>query len=147
MRRSTYVMLLFLPFIWSCGSVSGGFRWGGMEGTKAGGPPPHAPAHGYRAKYHYKYFPSAQVYFDASRNVYFFLDGNQWRMSVSLPDRLRLKIGEYVEISTDTDKPYEKFNVHKKKYPPGQLKKDKKWKRRSLTMMLPGELISGLEAM
>ena len=98
-----------------------------------------------RLEYHYKYFPSAQVYFDVSRNVYFFLDGNQWRMSVSLPDRLRLKIGEYVEISTDTDKPYEKFNVHKKKYPPGQLKK--KWKRRSLTMMLPGELISGLEAM
>jgi hypothetical protein len=40
-----------------------------------GGPPPHARAHGYRAKYSYRYYPSCYVYFDISRKCYFYLSG------------------------------------------------------------------------
>ena len=47
-------------------------------------------------------------------------------------------------IGMDTDKPYEKFDIHKKKYPPGQLKEKKKTKRWLSTMMLPGEFIPPL---
>jgi hypothetical protein len=91
-----------------------------------GGPPPHAPAHGYRAKYSYRYYPSCYVYFDLSRKCYFYLDGHIWKVSVSLPVSLHAQLGEYVSIEMDTDRPYTKFEDHKKTYPPGQLKKKKK---------------------
>ena len=91
-----------------------------------GGPPAHAPAHGYRAKHHYRYYPSCYVYFDISRKCYFYLSGDSWKVSASLPSHMRVQLGEYVSIEMDTDKPYTKFKDHKKKYPPGQLKKKKK---------------------
>jgi hypothetical protein len=73
------------------------------------GPPAHAPAHGYRAKHRYRYYPSCSVYFDIGRSVYFYLGS--------------------VEVEMDTDKPYLQHKYHKQKYPPGQLKKkkSKKW--------------------
>ena len=37
------------------------------KNVRKGGPPPRAPAHGYRAKYTYHYYPSSCIYFDASR--------------------------------------------------------------------------------
>jgi hypothetical protein len=91
-----------------------------------GGPPAHAPAHGYRAKHHYRYYPSCYVYFDISRKCYFYLDGDNWKVSVSLPVSLRAQLGEYVSIEMYTDRPYTKFEDHRKTYPPGQLKKKKK---------------------
>ena len=93
------------------------------------GPPAHAPAHGYRAKHRYRYYPSCSVYFDIGRAVYFYLEGDNWRVSVELPNHLRVRLGSSVEIEMDTDKPYLENGYHKQKYPPGQLKKKKsnKW--------------------
>jgi hypothetical protein len=115
------------------------FAWGGgSEVSRAAdlrkvgtdGPPPHAPAHGYRAKHAYRYFPGSHVYFDVRRKVYFYLRGDQWKMSVALPEDIRLHACDYVSIEMDSDKPYTQFAKHKKKYPPGQLKKKKdKWVR------------------
>lgn len=99
----------------------------GPPAIKTGGPPAHAPAHGYRAKYTYYYYPGPQVYFDVGRSVYFYMDSGNWRMSVSLPTNLRVTLGDHVTIDMDTDKPYTQFAEHKKKYPPGQLKKKEKW--------------------
>lgn len=87
------------------------------------GPPPHAPAHGYRAKYTYRYYPAVQVYFDISRRVYFYLDEGHWVASASLPRSIRVRLGDYAEIDMESDRPYTKFKEHRKKYPPGQLKK------------------------
>ena len=36
---------------------------------KKNGPPAHAPAHGYRAKHQYRYFPSCKVYHDIDRGL------------------------------------------------------------------------------
>ena len=38
-------------------------------------------------------------------------------------------MGEHVVLEMDTDKPYTYYSDHKKKYPPGQAKKNKsnKW--------------------
>jgi len=95
-----------------------------------GGPPPWAPAHGYRAKYRYRYYPSFYVYFDIGRRVYFYLEGDTWRMSARLPTTIRLEVAHYVTIELETDKPYQYFSEHKKKYPPGQAKKKKPHKRK-----------------
>jgi hypothetical protein len=94
---------------------------------KKAGPPPHAPAHGYRAKYQYRYYPSCSVYYDYGRKIYFYIKGDHWEFGASLPSQLRIGLGDSVNIELDTDKPYVYHSEHVKKYPPGQLKnKDKK---------------------
>ena len=129
--------LFFLFSLFGCYATDGAVHVGLSDeqaappprghGPKAkGGPPSHAPAHGYRAKHMYHYYPCEQVYYDTGRGLYFFLEGSQWRMSVSLPGRLHIRLGEYVLIGMSSDRPYTDFEDHQRKYPPGQMKKKKK---------------------
>lgn len=121
-----------------CTTTGGGIHVGWLPESgpiyraKKGGPPPHAPAHGYRAKHKYRYYPSSCVYFDVGRKVYFYIEGVSWRASASLPHHIRIRLGNYVNIEMDTDKPYARYEEHKRKYPPGQLKKkkNKKWAKK-----------------
>jgi hypothetical protein len=114
-----------VAFEWSQGS-GGGHHYEG----KKGGPPPHAPAHGYRAKYKYRYYPSCSVYYDAYRKLYFYLEGPNWQISASLPHSIQLDLVDYVSIEMDTGKPYRYYEQHKRKYPPGKLKKKGKKKNK-----------------
>jgi len=100
--------------------------------SKKPGPPPWAPAHGRRAKYRYYYYPSHYVYYDTGRGVYFYLAGDGWRVSAHLPSDVQLEYADYVALELETDKPYDCFSEHKKKYPPGQAKKKKHKKKWSL---------------
>ncbi|HEY5602298.1 MAG TPA: hypothetical protein VIM41_04245 [Gammaproteobacteria bacterium] len=99
---------------------------GGAEPAKSSpqknGPPDHAPAHGYRAKHSYHYYPDAQVYFDTGRSVYFYLSDGAWKLSASLPGSLKVSLGSHISIDMDSDKPYSKHSEHKAKYPPGKMK-------------------------
>ena len=92
------------------------------------GPPPWAPAHGYRAKYQYRYYPEARVYYDTGRNLYFYYEGGRWGASVSLPSSIRINVSDYVSLEMDTDEPYRYDSDVIKKYPPGQQKKKSKGK-------------------
>lgn len=92
------------------------------------GPPAHAPAHGYRARHQYRYFPTASVYHDAGRGVYFYLSGSNWQVAASLPMELRARLGDSVSIEVDTDRPYIYHDQHQRQYPPGKMKKAKKHK-------------------
>jgi hypothetical protein len=85
--------------------------------SKKSGPPDHAKAHGYRAKHTYRYYPAAQAYCDVDRKAYFYLEGDNWRVSASLPISLKAKLGDYVTIGMDSDKPYSAFEDHRLKYP------------------------------
>jgi hypothetical protein len=98
---------------------------------KKEGPPPWAPAHGYRAKHRYRYYPSSRVYHDKERGVYFYYSDGQWRVTVSLPSIIRIDVGDYVTLEMDTDKPYEWDQDVIKKYPPGQMKKKHKKKKKN----------------
>lgn len=91
-------------------------------------PPAHAPAHGRRAqqRYRYYYYPDAAVYFDTGRGMYFYLVDGGWQVSVNLPQRLRIRLGEHVSLELDTAKPYSEYHYHVKRYPPGQWKKKHK---------------------
>lgn len=82
-------------------------------------PPPHAPAHGYRRKYSYQYYPSSFVYYDAGRKIYFYLDEGQWSSTRSLPRSIRIHEAEAVRIDVYSDTPYVEFHVHQQQYPPG----------------------------
>ena len=133
-------ILFVLPFV-GCKTPAGVIHVGWGEESKGchptsskkvtkGGPPAHAPAHGYRAKHAYRYYPSSCVYFDTSSKVYFYLKGDNWTMSVSLPQEIQLRLGSYVSMELDTDRPYIHFQEHKRRHPPGQLKKkNQKWSK------------------
>ncbi len=130
------VVIFFVMSLCACRTTRGGVHVGwepeseiknspSPEKAAKGGPPPHAPAHGYRAKHVYYYYPHAQVYFDISKEVYFYMEGQSWKISASLPSSLHVQLGDHVTLEMDTHKPYTHFKDHKKKYPPGQLKKKK----------------------
>ena len=90
-------------------------------------PPPWAPAHGYRAKHQYHYYPSSHVYYDTDRKLYFYLEGENWRFGASLPAGIKLDLGDHVTLGMDTDKPYEFHTDVVKQYPGGKPKgKDKR---------------------
>ena len=95
---------------------------------KKQGPPAHAPAHGYRAKHQYRYYPSRSVYYDTGRRLYFYLKGDNWEVGASLPGSLRVGLGDAVSIELETDKPYIPHAEHIKMYPSKQFKKTKKGK-------------------
>jgi hypothetical protein len=107
---------------------SGHSEVGDKHEYKKKAPPAHAPAHGYRAKHQYRYYPSRSVYFDTDRGLYFYLKGNNWEVGASLPTSLDVELGDSVSIELDTDKPYIYHADHVKKYPPG--KKEKKYKKK-----------------
>jgi hypothetical protein len=113
------ITALFLISFSTFSTNEGNFRIGCSfvlaKGKKAG-PPPHAKAHGYRAKHTYRYYPSANAYYDVERKSYFYLEGNNWRVGVSLPDNLNVRLGSYVTIGMDSDKPYTSFEEHKRQY-------------------------------
>jgi hypothetical protein len=132
------LMITSLTFLIGCGtSGSVGIKTGGGDDVvihqppvAKKGPPPWAPAHGHRAKYRYRYYQDCSVYYDTGRRIYFYMEANNWVASVSLPGHLSARLGDgYVNIDMDTDKPYTQYSDHKKKYPPGQAKKNKsdKW--------------------
>ena len=89
------------------------------KNSKNGGPPAHAPAHGYRAKHQYRYYPSSSVYYDTGRGLYFYLKGDNWEVGASLPSSLRVGLGDSVSIELDTDRPYIHHAEHVKMYSRG----------------------------
>lgn len=98
---------------------------------KKGGPPPWAPAHGFRAKHRYRYYSSSRVYYEKERGSYFYYKDGKWRISVSLPSSIQIDVNDYITLDMETDKPYEWDHEVTKKYPPGQLKKKNKRKGKS----------------
>ncbi len=71
----------------------------------------------------YRYYPRSGVYFDSQRGVYFYLSDDRWRVSVDLPRRYRVRLGDYVMVEGHMDEPYRDYDQHRSKYPPGLRKK------------------------
>ena len=132
----TTLLLVTLP-VWAVdisvniGNIFGGDskQSGDPRAQTSDAPPDHAPAHGYRKKHQYRYYPSAEVYFDPARSLYFYLSSSQWKVTATLPDSFKIRLGSAVSIEMESDKPYTKHAEHKAKYPPGLAKnKSKKHK-------------------
>jgi hypothetical protein len=137
MKRLIYCHVICLSVVLAASACFAGgsftIRWGDQDRQansqaykKKGGPPPHAPAHGYRAKYNYRYYPGCRVYHCAQRGLYFWLRGDNWEVGASLPSNLQASLGDFVGLELDTDKPYRDHAEHARKYPPGQFKKKAK---------------------
>ena len=131
----SFFSVFFSADLFAGGSLS--IEWGkGSKSDNSGvskkhkkqGPPAHAPAHGYRAKHQYRYYPSRSVYYNTDRRLYFYLKGDNWEVGASLPGSLRVGLGDAVSIELETDKPYIHHAEHVKKYPSKQFNKKKKGK-------------------
>jgi len=121
--------ILLLTFIWgNSTSITSGFPFAGYISSANAEPPPWAPAHGYRAKHQYRYYPASHIYYDTARKLYFYLEGENWRFGVSLPVGIKLDVTDHVVLEMDTDKPYEFHTDVVKQYPGGKLKKKDKSK-------------------
>lgn len=130
---------LMLLFAYGCASTQGavGIGWGEpvhhpeVRVAQKHGPPPHAPAHGYRAKHCYRYYPAKEVYLDTGRRIYFYIEGGAWVADALLPYQLRISLGDYETVEMYSDTPYEYHKEYKSKgkykVPPGQAKKNKNW--------------------
>ncbi len=111
-----FATVLTLLLICGCSATQGrvGIEWGSQQSdgypedrvARPKGPPPHAPAHGYRAKHRYRYYPSREVYYDTGRRLYFYIEGGHWKSGVSLPDHLGVDLGGYQTVEIDSDTPY-----------------------------------------
>jgi hypothetical protein len=89
------------------------------EGRKETGPPPWAPAHGYRAKTRYTYFTDQNFYYDNNRGVYIYLRGKNWEVSSKIPDAFKnvnLSAAVKVDLDYAADDPHKYNKDHKNKY-------------------------------
>jgi hypothetical protein len=83
------------------------------------GPPPWAPAHGYRAKTRHIYFPEHNVYFDLQKKVFIYINGSNWSVGVSLPTSfgsINLRTSSQIELDYYGNYPYYFNKDHKAKY-------------------------------
>ncbi len=75
------------------------------------GPPPWAPAHGWRRQHEtYYYYPTTQVYYYPSVRRYYWLEGREWKYGDRLPRRF--VVDENKKIALDLD--YEPHTQHAK---------------------------------
>ena len=56
--------------------------------------------------YTYQYYPSVNVYYDTTRELYFFTDGEDWQETAQLPSQFILDQNEAVTMKLKTDKPF-----------------------------------------
>ena len=85
------------------------------------GPPPWAPAHGYRAKQHV-YFPDYYTFYDPYRNGYVYWNNSNWAFSPSVPGFLtnvnlggaRIQLMSDVPLATH---PETYYSTYSRQYP------------------------------
>ena len=56
--------------------------------------------------YTYLYYPSVNIYYDTTRKLYFFTDGEDWQEAVSLPSTFLIDKNEAVTVRLKSDKPF-----------------------------------------
>ncbi|MFP5223553.1 MAG: hypothetical protein ACLGSA_14775 [Acidobacteriota bacterium] len=90
----------------------------GQAKKPGGGPPPWAPAHGYRAKQKYRYYPRYNVYQDPASGLFFSFQAGAWVKGDLPPDLNPHRLGRGYTFEGDLDEPYRGNSSHKKKYKP-----------------------------
>ena len=92
-------------------------------------PPPPSPRWVAREIYRYQYFPSAHVYYNPGRRLYFYLDHDEWVSAPVLPPRIRINLNNHVDIDIHGPRPYLGYRDHRRRYPPGYFKEKHREKR------------------
>lgn len=88
-----------------------------VEESGPKGPPPWAPAHGFRRNRNYYYYPADNVYYRQDDRVWFYLDGGNWRFGTSLPTSIRVNFDRSVSLTMETEQPYQFHDKVRGYYP------------------------------
>ena len=105
-RKSFFLLSLTLLFLLS-------------QDVFSQGPPPWAPAHGYRAKTKHIYFPDQNFYYDIEKKIYLHLENGKWSVSVNIPSvfaNINLGTVRKVELELSGHTPYQYNEIHIAKY-------------------------------
>jgi len=89
------------------------------------GPPPWAPAHGYRAKTRHIYFPNQNMYYDIQKSNYIYFSNGKWSISTRVPSIfVGINLGKSTQIQLDYFGSYPQYfnKDHKIKYKKEQKK-------------------------
>lgn len=87
------------------------------------GPPPWAPAHGWRRQHEtYYYYPVIQVYYYPAGRKYYWLENGQWRIDVRLPSRYVIEEHRSVVVDLD-DEPHKYHDEIRAQYPPNYFER------------------------
>ena len=78
--------------------------------------PTGSPARSHLAENIYRYYPEKNIYYDVKKGLYYYLKGDRWISSTSIPAVLSPNIGGYITIEMDTDKPYQYHDEVQEKY-------------------------------
>jgi hypothetical protein len=89
------------------------------------GPPPWAPAHGFRRNRGYYFYPEGNVYYRPADRTWFYLEGSNWRAGVTLPEFVHVDFGHSVSLTMETDRPYVYHQQVVTYYPAGYFTKVK----------------------
>lgn len=114
-----------------------------VEESGPKGPPPWAPAHGFRRNRGYYYYPGTNVYYRPADRMWFFLDGRDWRAGVSLPTSFRVDFTRSVSLEMETDRPYEFHRSVAEYYPADYFTRKVKVKGREKS---PGQTTKAVPA-
>lgn len=115
MKTSRYIIGIIILFILAMAVPSNVIG----QGKGKGGPPPWAPANGYRAKTSHIYFPDQNFYFDIQKSVYIYMSGDKWQVSATIPSiyaRIDFNSALKVELELNTDSPQQYNSDHVIKY-------------------------------
>jgi hypothetical protein len=86
--------------------------------TDKHGPPPWAPAHGWRRKHEtYHYYPAIQVYYYPSVRKYYWVERGNWKSGGRLPAHYVVERHKKIVIDLD-DEPHKHHHKIKMDYPP-----------------------------
>jgi hypothetical protein len=88
-----------------------------VKAKQGKGPPSHAPAHGYRRKFSYHYYPQAEIYHDVERGLWFYTDGKEWKAGAKVPIELGENLGGHVVIELESDSPQSEHPKTRETYP------------------------------
>lgn len=89
-------------------------------------PPSHAPAHGYRAKHRYVYYPEREIYYAPESRLWFWLSGGDWRFGASLPAGYQQYTSGGISIELGSDRPYHEHGYVVREYGKGPKRKKHK---------------------
>jgi hypothetical protein len=116
MKRTIKTIILFFAFLIGAGTYT----------LSAQNPPSHAKAHGVKKKY--KYYPTANVYFDPSSRKYTYHKDGRWTTVNSLPSSIRLNETAR-DFDFEGDNPWKENENHKTKYNSSSSNKSSKNKK------------------
>lgn len=93
--------------------------------SERNGPPPWAPAHGWRRKHEsYHYYPAVQVYYYPAARKYYWLERGEWRVGARLPSLYVIEERRMVVVELD-DEPHKHHHKVKTQYPPDYFERGK----------------------